>query len=339
MDVKNNILEIEHLQTQFRVGRKKVYAVNDVSLTVKRGHTLGIVGESGCGKSVTAHSILQLLPQNGAITGGSILFAPDADSPVMELQKMKRTGKEIRAVRGQKIAMIFQDPLSSLNPVYTIGYQIMENLKLHEKGISKEEAKARIIDLLGKLGIPEPAQRYNEYPHQFSGGMKQRVMIAIAMICNPGLLIADEPTTALDVTIQAQILRLMKQLKEDFGTSIILITHNMGIVAEACDEVAVMYMGRVVESGTKRQIFANPQHPYTCALLRSVPVPGMPEDKELDSIPGSTPDASIRFDHCEFQPRCEHACGRCMDGFPPVYECEPGHMVRCFVKEGARQHD
>lgn len=333
MDTKNTILQIENLKVEFRVGRKCVHAVNDVNLTVHRGKTLGIVGESGCGKSVTAHSILKLLPQNGRIVNGKILFAETDGGPVQELQSMKRTGKEIRAVRGQKIAMIFQDPMMSLNPVYTIGSQIMENLKLHEK-LEEKEAKERIIRLLGQLGIPEPEQRYHEYPHQFSGGMKQRVMIAIAMICNPGLLIADEPTTDLDVTIQKQILRLMRNLRDDFGTSVILITHNMGIVAEACDEVAVMYMGRVVESGTVRQIFENPQHPYTRALLRSVPVPGMPEDVELQSIEGSTPDASIQFDHCEFEPRCEYACQECFKGFPQAWECEPGHVVRCFLRGG-----
>lgn len=252
------------------------------------------------GKSVTAHSVLQLLPPNGGIKEGKILFAPEEGGEAMELQSLERNGKEIRAIRGQKISMIFQDPMMSLNPVYSIGRQIMENLKIHEK-VDKKEAKERIIRLLGQLGIPEPEQRYNQYPHQFSGGMKQRVMIAIAMICNPSLLIADEPTTALDVTIQKQILRLMGQLKEEFGTSVILITHNMGIVAEACDEVAVMYMGRVVESGSVRQIFENPQHPYTQALLRSVPVPGMPEDTELQSIPGSTPDASEKFDYCRIR--------------------------------------
>ncbi len=331
MDTKNTILSIEHLRVEFKVGKKRVHAVNDVNLTVHRGKTLGIVGESGCGKSVTAHSILQLLPGNGGIVDGKILFAPAADGPVQELHRMKRSGREIRAVRGQKIAMIFQDPQMSLNPVYTIGSQIMENLKLHED-VPKAEAKVRILRLLSQLGIPEPEQRYREYPHQFSGGMKQRVMIAIAMICNPGLLIADEPTTALDVTIQKQILRLMRQLRDDFGTSVILITHNMGIVAEACDEVAVMYMGRVVESGTVRQILENPQHPYTQALLRSVPVPGMPEDAELSSIPGSTPDASVRFDHCEFEPRCSFVCEACRGGFPEAWECEPGHVVRCFQK-------
>ena len=331
----NTILQIEHLKVEFRVGKKRVHAVNDVNLKVSRGKTLGIVGESGCGKSVTAHSILQLLPPNGKISGGRILFAPNPNEPAQELQSLKRSSKEIRSIRGQKIAMIFQDPMMSLNPVYTIGDQIMENLKLHEK-VEKETAKARVIDLLRRLGIPEPEQRYNEYPHQFSGGMKQRVMIAIAMICNPGLLIADEPTTALDVTIQKQILQLMRQLKEEFGTSIILITHNMGIVAEACDEVAVMYMGRVVEYGTVKQIFENPKHPYTKALLRSVPVPGMPSDQELATIPGNTPDASIKFDHCEFEPRCAYACEQCKRGFAEEWECEPGHIVRCFLKEEER---
>ena len=333
MDTKNTILQIENLQTQFQVGRKTVYAVNDVSLEVRRGHTLGIVGESGCGKSVTAHSILQLLPSNGRIAGGHVRFAPQPGGQVLELEKMSRTGREIRAVRGQQISMVFQDPMSSLNPVYTIGSQIMENLRLHEK-ISRADGKERIIELLRQLGIPEPEQRYGEYPHQFSGGMKQRVMIAIAMICNPSLLIADEPTTALDVTIQAQILRLMRRLRSEHGTSIILITHNMGIVAEACDEVAVMYMGRVVESGTVQQIFSAPRHPYTRALLRSVPRLDMPAGTELASIPGNTPDASMRFDHCEFEPRCACACDACRRGFPEMYACEPGHLVRCFVREG-----
>jgi len=338
MDTKKTILQIDHLKVEFRVGKKRVHAVNDVNLRVPRGKTLGIVGESGCGKSVTAHAVLQLLPPNGEIKDGQILFAPEEDGPVQELQAMKRSGKEIRSIRGQKIAMVFQDPMMSLNPVYTIGHQIMENLMLHEK-IDKETAKARIIELLRKLGIPEPEQRYNEYPHQFSGGMKQRVMIAIAMICNPGLLIADEPTTALDVTIQKQILNLMRELREDFGTSVILITHNMGIVAEACDEVAVMYMGRVVESGTVKQIFENPQHPYTQALLRCVPTLGMSGERELESIPGSTPDASVVFDHCEFEPRCAYATEACRCGFARERECEPGHFVRCFLREEAISHD
>ena len=333
MDTKNVILELEHLKVEFIVGKKTIHAVNDVNLQVFRGKTLGIVGESGCGKSITAQSVLQLIAPNGSIKDGKILFALDENSPIQEIQNMKRTGKEIRAIRGQQISMVFQDPMMSLNPVYPIGKQIMENLLIHEKNLDKNEAKARIIRMLEDLGIPEPEQRYNEYPHQFSGGMKQRIMIAIAMICNPSLLIADEPTTALDVTIQKQILRLMKRLQSEYGTSVMLITHNMGIVAEICDYVAVMYMGRVVESGSVQQIFENPQHPYTQALLKSVPLPGMPSNMELASIPGSTPDASILFDHCEFEPRCSHVCEKCHSGHPEAYECEPGHIVRCFVKK------
>lgn len=339
MDTKNTILQIDNLKVQFKVDKRTVHAVNDVNLTVHRGKILGIVGESGCGKSVTAHSILQLLPPNGKIANGKISFAPDPDGPVLELQSMKRSGKDIRAIRGQKISMIFQDPMMSLNPVYPIGKQILENLRIHEKKLDRKAAQKRVVDLLSELGIPEAEQRFSEYPHQFSGGMKQRVMIAIAMICNPNLLIADEPTTALDVTIQKQILRLIDRLRDEFGTSVILITHNMGIVAETCDEVAVMYMGRVVESGTVQQIFEHPQHPYTRALLRSVPVPGMPAGMELESIPGSTPDASISFDHCEFEPRCKYACDRCRGGFPEMRECEDGHLVSCFVREEEMNRD
>ena len=333
MDTEKTILQIDHLKTRFKVGKKTVYAVNDVNLSVARGHVQGIVGESGCGKSVTMRTVLQLLSPNAYIAGGDILFAPEPGGDAIDLAKMDRYGEEMRAIRGQKIAMIFQNPMASLNPVYTIGSQIMENLLLHEK-VDKEEAKKRIINLLAELGIPEPEQRYNEYPHQFSGGMKQRVMIAIAMICNPGLLIADEPTTALDVTIQAQILRLMLELRDHHGTSVIIVTHNMGIIAEYCDDVAVMYMGRVVESGTVRQIFQNPQHPYTRALVRCVPVPGMPKTNDLETISGSTPDASIAFDHCEFEPRCKFATEACRKGFPQAVECEPGHMVSCFARGG-----
>ena len=228
--------------------------------------------------------------------------------------------------------MIFQDPMTSLNPAYTIGYQIMENLLSHEV-ISKVDAKKRIIKLLEELGIPAAEQRFNEYPHQFSGGMKQRVMIAIALVCNPNILIADEPTTALDVTIQAQILRLMKDIQKKYGTTLMLITHNMGIVAETCDNVAVMYMGRVVEFGTVQQIFENPQHPYTRALMQAVPQLDLSRDTELLSIPGQTPDASILFDHCEFEGRCAFACERCRQGFPKDTEIEPGHFVRCKLLE------
>ena len=334
---KDNILEIKNLVTEFTVGKRIVHAVNGVNLTVERGKTLGIVGESGCGKSVTAHSVLQLLPPNGYIASGEVRYTPESGGENQILSDYKKTSDRIRAIRGKDISMVFQDPMTSLNPAYTIGKQIMENLRNHEK-ISKADAKVRIIKLLEELGIPAPEQRFNEYPHQFSGGMTQRVMIAIALVCNPNILIADEPTTALDVTIQAQILRLMKEIQKKHGTTLMLITHNMGIVAETCDNVAVMYMGRVVEFGTVEQIFENPKHPYTKALMQSVPQLDLDRDMELMSIPGNTPDASIHFDHCELAPRCSHACENCLKGFPKDTEVEPGHFVRCKLMEEGNEN-
>ena len=334
MENKDIILKVEHLKTEIGVGKKTVHAVNDANLVLERGKTLGIVGESGCGKSITAFSVMQLIPKTAKIAGGTVTYFPENREPQV-LTDYKTNSKEMRAIRGKDIAMVFQDPMASLNPVYTIGDQIMENLKNHEK-LPKEEAKARIIKLLGELGIPAPEQRYNEYPHQFSGGMKQRVMIAIAMICNPSILIADEPTTALDVTIQSQILALMKQVQQTHGTSIALITHNMGIVANFCDNVVVMYMGRDVESGTVEQIFNNPQHPYTKALLNSVPVLGMDREQELSTIEGSTPDPTKAYHYCEFAPRCPYASERCRTSHPDRVEIEPGHLVRCYLcKEDA----
>lgn len=330
---QDQILRVKHLQVKIQVGRRTVHAVNDVSFTLKRGKTLGIVGESGCGKSVTARAIMQLLPKAGKITNGTIEYF-GGEKPV-EIASCKRNSRTIRGIRGADISMIFQDPMSALNPVYTIGRQISENLLQHER-LSKKAARARVIEMLKDLGIPIPEQRFDEYPHQFSGGMRQRVMIGIAMICNPGILIADEPTTALDVTIQAQILELMKRVQQDHGTSVILITHNMGIVAEACDDVAVMYMGRVVEYGTLEQVLNSPLHPYTRALMRSVPVLGIGKDKKLESIKGSTPDASIEFHHCEFAERCEHCSEQCLSALPQDRILPDGHCVRCFLyaKEG-----
>ena len=331
MKESTDILRIENLQTEFKVGKRIVHPVNGVSYTLGRGRTLGVVGESGCGKSVTAHSVLQLLPKAGRIAGGKIEYIR-ADGTTVRLDQLKPTGKQMRAIRGKEIAMIFQDPMSTLNPVYTVGSQILENLNQHEK-LSKQEAMQRAIEMLRDLGIPDPETRIKEYPHQFSGGMKQRVMIAIAMICNPEILIADEPTTALDVTIQAQILELMKRLQKEHGTSIILITHNMGIVAENCDDVAVMYMGRVVEYGTLEQIFTNPLHPYTQALMRSVPVLGMDKSGELESIPGTTPDAATVFTGCEFANRCQRATEACFHRFPKDTVYPDGHRVRCLHYE------
>ncbi len=332
---KDIILEVKDLKTRFKVGRKIVNAVNGATFALERGKTLAIVGESGCGKSVTVHSVLQLLPPVGYIEGGEVLYTSKTGDAPKNLAVMKRSSREIRAIRGKEISMIFQDPMSTLNPVYTIGDQIMENLRYHEK-LTKEEAKKRIVDLLAELGIPEAEKRFDDYPHQFSGGMKQRAMIAIAMICNPNILIADEPTTALDVTIQAQILDLMRKMQKEHGTSIILITHNMGIVADIADDVAVMYMGKVVEFGTLKQIFTNPQHPYTKALMQSVPVLGMDRSKELTTIAGSTPDASTVFTGCEFSNRCPYATDRCKNAFPEDQFVEEGHRVRCFLFEEER---
>lgn len=326
------VLKVQNLQTKFKVGRNTVHAVNDVSFELRRGTTLGIVGESGCGKSVTAHSIIKLLPKAGDITGGTVQYF-DNNGEEHILSDYGKNSKQIREVRGKEIAIIFQDPMSSLDPVYSIGRQIAENLLQHEK-ISKKEARERIIDMLTSLGIPIPEKRYDEYPYQFSGGMKQRVMIATAMICNPNILIADEPTTALDVTIQAQILLLMKQVQKEHGTSIILITHNMGVVAETCDDVGVMYMGRIVEFGNAEQIFNSPMHPYTKGLLRAVPIMGLDRDKELGSIRGSTPDTTTAFDGCEFEPRCDYACERCRKQHPDDMVIADGHRVRCWLYDG-----
>lgn len=331
------ILKVEDLQTKFKVGKRTVNAVNGVTFELKRGKTLCIVGESGCGKSVTAHSIMQLLPANGYIGGGSVKYYPTSDQCI-ELSSLQKNSKQIRNIRGKDIAMIFQDPMSTLNPVYTVGNQIVENLMNHEK-ISKKDARSRAIKLLADLGIPNPEERFNQFPHEFSGGMKQRVMIAIAMICNPGILIADEPTTALDVTIQAQILELIKKVQKEYGTSVIMITHNMGIVAEIADDVAVMYMGRVVECGSLKQIFTNPTHPYTKALMRSVPVLGMSKNQDLQTIEGTTPDASTTFTGCEFADRCTCAKPECAKRFPVDTLVEDGHIVRCLLFEEETNHE
>jgi len=332
MTEKEIILRVKDLKTEFAVGKKRVHAVNGVTFDLQRGKTLCIVGESGCGKSQTAHSIMQLLATNGYIAGGSIQYRPDPEGDAVELTELKRNSRKIRSIRGAEISMIFQDPMSSLNPVYTVGAQIAEMIEQHEK-ISKKEMEQRIINMLKELGIPNPEARIKQYPHEFSGGMKQRIMIAIAMICNPKILIADEPTTALDVTIQAQILDLIQEMQKNYGTSVVFITHNMGVVAEIADDVAVMYMGRIVEQGSAEQIFNNPQHPYTKALMRSVPVLGMDRNRELETIEGITPDASTVFTGCEFAERCPRATEKCFKRFPVDTVLEPGHKVRCLLFE------
>ena len=334
---KQILLQVEDLSTSFLVGRQSIRIIKNASFPVYRSRTLAIVGESGCGKSVTVHSILQLLPKNGRQTGGAITYYKDGQPLV--LSAMKRNGPEMRALRGQEIGMIFQDPMSSLNPVYKVGYQVAENLRIH-RGVGKQEARRAVVEMFARLGIPDPDKRYDAYPHEFSGGMKQRVMIAIAMICNPQLLIADEPTTALDVTIQAQIMELMKSIQQDEGKSIVLITHNMGLVADMADNVAVMYMGRVMEYGTAEDIFLRPAHPYTRALMRSVPVIG-DRSKRLDTIPGITPNPAELGEGCEFANRCEYACAACSGQAIGEREIAPGHRVRCLraVEEGGNTGD
>lgn len=329
------ILKVENLHTSFNNGGKLVDIVKDVSFEVYKGKTLAIVGESGCGKSVTVHSVMNLLPKAGKITQGSVTYY--ADGKEYRLNELPQYGKQMREIRGRHIGMIFQDPMSSLNPVYRVGSQIIENLMQHNKGMKKKEALEEAVYMLARLGIPDPRNRIRDYPHQFSGGMKQRVMIAIAMVCNPDILIADEPTTALDVTIQAQIMDLMKEIQEKENKSIILITHNMGLVAENADYAAVMYMGRIVEYAPVEQIFNLPSHPYTKALLRSVPVPGMDKNKKLETIEGQTPDPKDCKDGCEFANRCPHAMEKCYKDNVKNYEVEAGHHVRCHLFEGCKE--
>lgn len=312
---------MENLKTYFYTEDGVVKAVDGVSFEVREGETLGIVGESGSGKSVTSLSIMRLLDQNGKIVDGKIIFK---GRNLLELSE-----NEMRKIRGKEIAMIFQEPIVALNPVFTIGDQIMEAIILHQN-VSEKEARKMAIDLLRKVGIPEPEKRVDEYPHQLSGGMRQRAMIAMALSCRPSLLIADEPTTALDVTIQAQILELMKELQKEYGMAIILITHDMGVVAEMSDKVAVMYAGKVVEYGDVKTIFTEPKHPYTYALLESIPRIDV-EQERLKSIPGNVPDPLNFPPGCKFHPRCEFfEKGKCDVEEPELEDLDGNHKVRCF---------
>jgi oligopeptide/dipeptide ABC transporter ATP-binding protein len=331
-DNQRLLLTIQDLSTHFHTSDGVVRAVDGLSLEIKPQETLGLVGESGCGKTVTAYSILRLLPQKRArIVRGRILFDRGKDS-VVDLATVDPKGDLIRSIRGNDIAMIFQEPMTSLSPVHTVGSQIAEAVELHQ-GLGKKEAKERAIGILEEVGIPMASQRADEYPHQFSGGMRQRAMIAMALSCNPSLLIADEPTTALDVTIQAQILDLMRKLQDEFRTAILIITHNLGVIAEIADRVAVMYMGKVVESADVRTIFRNPLHPYTVGLLKSVPRMGRDVKRRLDPIPGNVPDPFSIPSGCAFYPRCsapkKPSC-QSPDGVPLV-EVAPGHKVRCTL--------
>ncbi len=332
MNNKEIILDVKNMSTSFVVDKRKIDIVKSVSFQLKRGTALAVVGESGCGKSVTMNSIMRFLPSNVAVSADNIQYNQLKDGEVIEhhIESYKQFhGPEMRALRGPEMSMVFQDPMSSLNPVYKVGDQVAEGLRQHFK-LSKKEARVKVLELFTKLGIPDPESRIDCYPHQFSGGMKQRVVIAIAMICNPELIICDEPTTALDVTIQAQIMELLKDLQLKEGKSIVLITHNMGLVAEMADEVCVMYMGRVVEFGSLEDVFDRPSHPYTSALLRSVPVLGLADDQKLETIPGVTPNPAELKEGCDFANRCPECTAECKVGKIPAYEVSEGHRVRCL---------
>jgi oligopeptide transport system ATP-binding protein len=318
----SKLLEVKNLKTSFFTYAGEVKAVDEVSFAVDTGEAMAIVGESGCGKSVTSLSIMGLLSNPGKIIEGSILFNGK------ELVTLNE--HEMRSIRGNEIGMIFQDPMTSLNPVLTVKQQLTEGLRLH-KGLSSDAASAKAIELMTLVGIPSPEKRLHQYPHQFSGGMRQRVMIAMALACEPKLLIADEPTTALDVTIQAQILEIMKDLKEKANSSIILITHDLGIVAGLCQKVVVMYAGKIVESGSLEDIFYHPQHPYTWGLLKSVPRLDETEKKKLVPIYGHPPDLLAPPTGCRFCPRCDYAMKICEKELPPYYSTGQGHQAACWL--------
>jgi oligopeptide/dipeptide ABC transporter ATP-binding protein len=335
---KDVLLEIKGLKTHFFLDEGIVRSVDGVDLTIERGKMLCIVGESGCGKSITARSILQIVSAPGRVVEGQILFnrqRPDGTGKeTIDLAALNPRGSQIRAIRGKDISMIFQEPMTSLSPVHTIGNQIMENILLH-LALSKDEARERAIESLRRVGIPRAEQRIDTYPFQLSGGMRQRAMIAMALACEPSLLIADEPTTALDVTTQAQILDLMRELQRDLGMTIMFITHDLGVVAEIADDVAVMYLGIVAEQGTVDQIFHEPKHPYTQALLRSVPRLGLRAHGRLKSIRGIVPDPLNRPAGCPYHTRCdEFMAGRCDQIIPQPVRMESGQRVRCLLYGG-----
>ncbi|MBY9078119.1 ABC transporter ATP-binding protein [Paenibacillus sp. HN-1] len=317
-----NLLEINHLRTGFNTDLGEVVSIDDISFSLKPGETIGIVGESGCGKSVTSLSIMRLLGKKGRIINGSLLFNGT--------DLAQKSESDMRDIRGNEISMIFQEPMTSLNPVFTIGHQMIEGIRLH-LNMKKKEAKSYAVDMLRKVGIPRPEVIIDEYPHKLSGGMRQRVMIAMALSCKPKLLIADEPTTALDVTIQAQILELMKSLREESGTAIMLITHDLGVIAEMADKVIVMYAGQVVEETDVFTLFKEPKHPYTQALMRSIPHLDLDGEERLASIPGTVPSLMNMPSGCRFFERCPLAEERCLTKAPPLAEVEVNHKARCWL--------
>lgn len=329
------LIEVSELRTYFHTERGMVKAVDGVSFSIDPQSTLGVVGESGCGKSVTALTIMGLVPMPpGKLVSGSIQFSRNGIN--LDLTKLNPQGRAYRSIRGKEIAMIFQEPMTSLNPVFTIGYQIREALALHHGG-SKKQANEKAITLLHQVGIPLPEQRVNEYPHQLSGGMCQRAMIAMALSCNPALLIADEPTTALDVTIQAQVLDLIRALQNRYNTAIMFITHSLGTVAELCEEVVVMYLGKVVEQAEVGPLFHDPKHPYMQGLLKSIPSHATRKNR-LSPIAGSLPDPVAAPVGCPFNPRCPHVMEICKREMPPLEEVAPQHTVACWLHTARGQY-
>lgn len=329
MEDDNNILEINNLQTSFFTDGGTVKAVDGVSFNIPKGMTVGVVGESGCGKSVTSLSTMRLLqgPQ-GQIVGGQIRFNDKNTGKAVDITKLPLN--EMQKLRGNEISMIFQEPMSSLNPVFTIGDQLSEPIILHNKELKKDEVKNRVIELLKMVGIADAEGVYSRYPHELSGGMKQRIVIAMALSCDPQLIIADEPTTALDVTIQAQILDLLRDLKDKVNASIMLITHDLGVVASMCDYVVVMYAGRVIEQGTVQEIFKDPKHPYTIGLIKSLPIMNTESDK-LYSIPGNVPNPINMPKHCYFKNRCEQCIDKCSGEYPSIINLTDTHKISCHL--------
>jgi len=326
------LIEVKGLKTYFYTMGGVVRAVDGVDLAIEPEKTLGIVGESGCGKSVTALSILRLIQAPpGRIVAGEILFRQNGS--VVDLTRLNPSGSRMRSIRGNEIAMIFQEPMTSLNPVYTVGNQIMETIMLHQN-LGKRAAREKAIEMLNAVGIPLPAQRINEYPHQLSGGMRQRAMIAMALSCNPALLIADEPTTALDVTIQAQVLELMNNLRAEFKAAILFITHNLGVIAGMADDVAVMYLGKIIEIGDVWEIFHHPKHPYTQGLMNSIPSLSTQTKKRLVPIKGVVPDLLDAPQGCGFGPRCPKLMDICLNQVPVLQEVRPDHRAACFLFGG-----
>jgi peptide/nickel transport system ATP-binding protein len=329
MTIDSALLSVRNLSTHFFSREGIVQAVDGVSFDIRRGEALGIAGESGCGKSVTAQSIMRIVPRHGRIVDGTILL--ESGGEIIDLVKLDWQGAPIRQIRGKVISMVFQEPMSAFSMVYTIGNQITEVIRLHQQ-CSQEEARERAVEILRRVGMPNPGQNIDAYPFALSGGMRQRAMIAMALACRPSLLIADEPTTAVDVTIQAQVLELLKDLQQEFGMALMVITHDLAVISELCDRVMIMYLGKDVESAPAHELFCNPKHPYTVGLLRSVPELGKGRTQAIEAIEGAVPNLAARPAGCPFHPRCpQFIANLCDVTLPPLVEVASGHKVRCHL--------